>query len=429
MGFGKNTAFAEEDLDDVPADDVVQPAVQSAPSEAIEFGAHPGVSGDGDGIQFAPSFVPSPDNDESGAAVLHLADPSTGSLDERLGEVLAQQAETTLPAADVAPALPRSSPQVQRPASGVVSETPAPPADDRRPGALPEGPFPHQQQPPEQEDLGLSPDQMRLFESLGEEEKAEIKHRLRAERERLEAERRRLELERKRQEAAPPATGLAMLAQAVFRPRNTLERREKDFRTREAFLQTGYVGENYFRLKQRDFLRTAADVAARQAALSSAVNSYNAAFGASEPGRRYLDKVERLVAGGMQRDAAQAFVREGNVVGAKEDAAEAMMDPRVAASKAAMNQTTAQLEATARKFGGDYELLQKNFPDKLSHKGADEVVKAFDRIAKDTPKPVAEPGVDPDQAIETRLAKMAEGIKALVEAISKMIQSVFQPKG
>lgn len=427
MGFGKSNALVDEDHDDVPPEDVVQPFVHPIPSETIEFGAPPGAADVGDAIQFAPSVVPSPDNDEGGGAVLHLADPSAGSFDERMGDALAQRAEATLPAADVAPALPRSAPLVQPPPRGATPETPSAPSDLRTPEGAAAAPSPQQQ--PEQEDLGLSPDQMRLFESLGEDERAEIKHHIRSERDRLEAERRKLEMERKRMEAAPPVTGLAMLAHALFRPRNTLESRERDFRTREAFLQTGYVGENYFRLKQRDFLRTAADVAARQAALANAVNSYNAAFGATEPGRRYLDKVDRLVAGGMQRDAAQAFVREGNVVGAKEDAAEAVKDPRVAASKAAMNETTAQLEATARKFGGDYELLQKNFPDKLSHNGADEVVKAFDRISKETPKPVAEPGVEPDQTMEKRLAKMAEGIKALVEAITRMIQSVFQPKG
>ena len=429
MGFGKSNALVDEDQDDAPAEDVAQPFVHAAPSEAIEFGAPPSMAAVDDSIQFAPSVVPSADNDEGGA-VLHLADPSAGSLDDRFSAALAQRAEETLPAADLAPALPPSAPLVKRPPQGASAETPtapAAPSDVRTPDGAAAALSPAQQ--PEPEDLGLSPDQMRLFESLGEDEKAEIKHRLRSERDRLEADRRRLEMERKRMDAAPPVAGLAMLAHAIFRPRNTLERREKDFRTRESFLQTGYVGENYFRLKQRDFLRTAAEVASRQTALSNAVNSYNAAFGATEPGRRYLDKVDRLVAGGMHRDAAQAFVREGNVVGAKEDAAEALKDPRVAAAKAAMNETTAQLEATARKFGGDYELLQKNFPDKLSHNGADEVVKAFDKIAKETPKPVAEPGVEPDQTMEKRLAKMAEGIKALVEAISRMIQSVFQPRG
>ncbi|MGU3560158.1 hypothetical protein [Methylobacterium radiotolerans] len=42
---------------------------------------------------------------------------------------------------------------------------------------------------------------------------------------------------------------------------------------------------------------------------------------------------------------------------------------------------------------------------------------------------MAEPGVEPDRTLEKHLAKMADGIKALVEAISKMIQSVFRPKG
>lgn len=429
MGFGKSNAFVDEDQDDAPPEEVVRPFAQPDPSEAIEFGAPPVAAAAEDVIQFAPSSVPSPDNDEGGA-VLRLTDSPDAPWTESLGEALAQRSEETLPAAGLAPALPPSAPRVQRPPQGAAAETPAAPAaksDAPAQDGAPAAPSPAQQ--PEPEDLGLSPDQMRLFESLGEDEKAEIKHHLRSERDRLEADRRRLEMERKRMEAAPPVGGLAMLAHAMFRPRNTLERRERDFRTREAFLQTGYVGENYFRLKQRDFLRTAGEVAARQAALSNAVNSYNAAFGATEPGRRYLDKVDRLIAGGMHRDAAQAFVREGNVVGAKEDAAEALKDPRVAASKAAMNETTTQLEATARKFGADYELLQKNFPDKLSHNGADEVVKAFDKIAKQTPKPVAEPGVEADQTMEKRLARMAEGIKALVEAISRMIQSVFQPKG
>jgi hypothetical protein len=424
MGFGKSNALVEEDLDEGPDDDV-QPFVSAAPSEAIEF-ASTGFGPVTDEAALAAPVVPSPANDEEAPAVLHLADPSAGSLEERLGEILAQQAETTLPAADAAPAIPRSAFNVRPPTPGAAPEAPSPGGDERPSAAA---------QPAEQaagsdrEDLGLSPDQQRLFESLGDDEREEIKHRLRTERERLEAERRRLDLERKRAEAAPPVTGLAMLAHALLPRRNSLERRESDFRSREAFLQSGYVGENYLRLKQRDFLRTAADLATKQAALSQSVNAYNSAFGATEPGRRYLDKVDRLVAGGMQREAAQAFVREGNVVGAKEDAAAALKDPRVAAAKAAMNETTTQLEAAAGKFGADYQLLQKNFPEQISREGAEDVVKAFDRIARETPKPVAEPGVEPDQTLEKRLAKMAEGIKSLVEAITKMIQSVFRPKG
>lgn len=424
MGFGKSNALVEEDLDDGPDDDV-QAFAPAVPSEAIEF-APSGFAAPADEPSFAAPSVPSPANDEEAPAVLHLADPSAGSLEERLGEILAQQAESTLPAGDAAPAIPRSAFTVRPPTPGAAPEAPSP-GNDEKPSAA--------AQPAEQvagsdrEDLGLSPDQQRLFESLGDDEREEIKHRLRTERERLEAERRRLEMERKRAEAAPPVTGLAMLAHALLPRRNSLERRESDFRSREAFLQSGYVGENYLRLKQRDFLRTAAELATKQAALSQSVNSYNAAFGATEPGRRYLDKVDRLVAGGMQRDAAQAFVREGNVVGAKEDAAAALKDPRVAAAKAAMNDTATQLEAAAGKFGADYQLLQKNFPERISREGAEDVVKAFDRIARETPKPVAEPGVEPDQTLEKRLAKMAEGIKSLVEAITKMIQSVFRPKG
>jgi hypothetical protein len=425
MGFGKSNAFVEEDLDEGPDDDAAQPFVPSVPSEAIEF-APSGFAPAVEDPSFSAPPIPSPANDEEAPAVLHLADPSAGSLEERLGEILAQQAESTLLAADAAPAIPRSAFTVRPPTPGVAPEAPSP-GNDEKPSAA--------AQPAEQaagsdrEDLGLSPDQQRLFGSLGDDEREEIKHRLRTERERLEAERRRLEMERKRAEAAPPVTGLAMLAHALLPRRNSLERRESDFRSREAFLQSGYVGENYLRLKRRDFLRTAADLATKQAALSQSVNSYNAAFGATAPGRRYLDKVDRLVAGGMQRDAAQAFVREGNVVGAKEDAAEALKDPRVAAAKAAMNDTATQLEAAAGKFGADYQLLQKNFPEQISREGAEDVVKAFDRIARETPKPVAEPGVEPDQTLEKRLAKMAEGIKSLVEAITKMIQSVFRPKG
>jgi hypothetical protein len=415
MGFGKSNALVDEDPDDGPEDDVVQAFVPTVPSEAIEFAT--------DGIG------PSAANDEGGMAVPPLADALADPLNEQLLEVIAQRAESTLPAADAAPAIPRSAFSVRPPTPGAASESPSPAGGDARPDSAPEATAAEQAPGPEREDLGLTPDQQRLFDSLGEEEREEIKHRLRTERERLEADRRRLEMERKRVEAAPPVTGLAMLAHALLPRRNTLERRESDFRSREAFLQSGYVGENYLRLKQRDFLRTAADLAARQAALAQSVNSYNAAFGATESGRRYLDKIERLVAGGMQRDAAQAFVREGNVVGAKEDAAEASKDPRVAAARAAMNDSAAQLEASAGKFGADYQLLQKNFPEQISREGTEEVVKAFDRIAKETPKPVAEPGVEPDQTLEKRLAKMADGIKALVEAISKMIQSVFRQKG
>ncbi|MGU3659126.1 hypothetical protein [Methylobacterium fujisawaense] len=427
MGFGKSNALIDEDPDDGPEDDVVQAFAPTVPSEAIEFAAD-GIGSPAEAVPFAAPDLPPAANDE-GAAVLHLADPSAGSLEERLGEILAQQAESTLPVADAAPAIPRSAFTVRPPTPGAASGSPSPTGGEPRTSSTPEAPAAEQASGPEREDLGLMPDQQRLFDSLGDEEREEIKHRLRTERERLEADRRRLEMERKRAEAAPPVTGLAMLAHALLPRRNTLERRESDFRNREAFLQSGYVGENYLRLKQRDFLRTAADLAARQATLAQSVNSYNAAFGATEPGRRYLDKVERLVAGGMQRDAAQAFVREGNVVGAKEDAAEAAKDPRVAAARAAMYDSAAQLEASAGKFGADYQLLQKNFPEQISREGTGDVVKAFDRIARETPKPVAEPGVEPDRTLEKRLAKMADGIKALVEAISKMIQSVLRPKG
>ena len=93
-----------------------------------------------------------------------------------------------------------------------------------------------------------------------------------------------------------------------------------------------------------------------------------------------------------------------------------------------MYETAGILEKTAAKFGADFELLQRNFPDKLDAGTAD-VVKAFERIARETPKPVAEPGVPSDRTLEKRLSKMAEGIKDLVEAVTRMIQSIFRPKG
>ncbi|MFC6047034.1 hypothetical protein ACFPYM_04210, partial [Methylobacterium hispanicum] len=283
------------------------------------------------------------------------------------------------------------------------------------------------QAPDASDDLPLSADQRRLLDSLGGEEREELRSKLRQERERLEAERRRLDADRKRIEAAGPATGLAAIAHMVFGARNKLDRRQADFQAREVFLQTGFVGENYFRLKQRGFVRTAAEVATRQAELGGAVRSYNDAFGSTEPGRRYLDRIERLVAGGMQRDAAQAFVAEGNVVGAKEDAEAAARDPRVAAARNAMYETAGKLEKTAAKFGTDFELLQRTFPDKLDAGGTADVVKAFERIAREAPKPVAEPGVPSDRTLEKRLAKMAEGIRELVEAVTRMIQSLIRP--
>lgn len=94
-----------------------------------------------------------------------------------------------------------------------------------------------------------------------------------------------------------------------------------------------------------------------------------------------------------------------------------------------MYETAGILEKTAAKFGADFELLQRNFPDKLDAGGTADVVKAFERIARETPKPVAEPGVPSDRTLEKRLAKMAEGIKDLVEAVTRMIQSIFRPKG
>lgn len=424
MGFGKKGALAEEAPDDYVEEPFetpsAPPAVFADPVafEGTESGGGTGLAAGA--IEFAPSLALAAAND---AAVMSLADPDAASLEARLGEAFAEQAEATLPSA--APVLPQtSSPRVQPPPAGAPHPA-AGPAD-----APPPSPTPSTAQTEDvPDDLPLSADQRQLLDSLGEEERAELRTRLQRERERLEADRRRLEAERKRLEAAGPVTGLAAVAHMLFPRRNTIERRQADFQAREAFLQTGFVGENYFRLKQRDFVRTAAAIAAKQAELGGTVRSYNDAFGATEPGRRYLDRVDRLIAAGMQREAAQAFVAEGNVVGAKEDAEAAARDPRVAAARSAMYETAGILEKTAAKFGADFELLQRNFPDKLDAGGTADVVKAFERIARETPKPVAEPGVPSDRTLEKRLAKMAEGIKDLVEAVTRMIQSIFRPKG
>lgn len=424
MGFGKKGALADEAPDDYVEEPFEAPSAPPAvladqiAFEGTEAGSGP-VLGAG-AIEFAPSLAPAAANDAADGAVMSLADPAAASLEARLGEAFAEQAEATLPSA--APVLPQtSSPRVQPPAG--APHPAAGPAD-----AAPPSPPPAQAEDVP-DDVPLSADQRRLLDSLGDEEREELRTRLRQERELLEADRRRLDAERKRLEAAGPVTGLAAVAHMLFPRRNTIERRQAAFQAREAFLQTGFVGENYFRLKQRDFVRTAAAVAAKQAELCGAVRSYNDAFAATEPGRRYLDRVDRLVAGGMQREAAQAFVAEGNVVGAKEDAEAAARDPRVAAARNAMYETAGTLEKTAAKFGADFGLLQRNFPDKLDAGGTADVVKAFERIARETPKPVAEPGVPSDRTLEKRLAKMAEGIKELVEAVTRMIQSIFRPKG
>lgn len=425
MGFGKKGALADEAPDDYVEEPIEAPSAPPAAfAEPVAFEGTEAESGTVLGvgaIEFAPSLAPAAANDADHGAVMSLADPAAASLEARLGEAFAEQAEATLPSA--APVLPQaSSPRVQPPPAGAPHPA-AGPAD----AALPSPPPAQAEDVPD--DVPLSADQRRLLDSLGEEEREELRTRLRQERELLEADRRRLEAERKRLEAAGPVTGLAAVAHMLFPRRNTIDRRQAAFQAREAFLQTGFVGENYFRLKQRDFVRTAAAVAAKQAELGGAVRSYNDAFGATEPGRRYLDRVDRLVAGGMQREAAQAFVAEGNVVGAKEDAEAASRDPRVAAARNAMYETAGNLEKTAAKFGADFELLQRNFPDKLDAAGTADVVKAFERIARETPKPVAEPGVPSDRTLEKRLAKMAEGIKELVEAVTRMIQSIFRPKG
>lgn len=424
MGFGKGNALVDEAQDDYVEEPFEGPLPSSpaAPGPISIEGttAERGSAAGAGAIEFAPSLALAHDND-AGGAVMSLADPAAASLEARLGEAFAEHAEATLPAA--APVLPQApSPRIQPPPAGPAQ--PAAPADTASPSpALAEA-----QAPDASDDLPLSPDQRRLLDSLGGEEREELRAKLRHERERLEAERRRLEADRKRAEAVGPATGLAAVAHMLFGSRNNLDRRQAAFQAREAFLQTGFVGENYFRLKQRDFVRTAASVAARQVELGGAVRSYNEAFGATEPGRRYLDRIERLVAGGMQREAAQAFVAEGNVVGAREDAEAACRDPRVAAARKSMYQTAGQLEMTAAKFGADFELLHRNFPDKLDAGGTADVVKAFERIAEEAPKPVAEPGVPSDRTLEKRLAKMAEEIKELVEAVTRMIQSLFRPK-
>lgn len=425
MGFRNNSALALEAQDDEEMA-FEAPSIQAVENDALgsdEGTARP-TDADlaGDVIEFAPSIGASAGIDAADGAVMSLADPEAASLEARLGEAFAEQAEATLPSA--APILPPiAPPRVQPPTSTASSLPPA--------AGLGDAPSPaHADVQPTDatDDLPLSSDQRRLLESLGDEERDELRSKLKQERERLEAERRRLDADRKRMEAAGPTTGLAAVAHMLFGARNNLERRQAHFQAREAFLQTGFVGENYFRLKQRDFVRTAADVAAKQAELSGAVRNFNDAFGATAPGRRYLDRVERLVSGGMQREAARTFVAEGNVVGAAEDAEAAARDPRVAAARDAMYETVGKLEKTAAKFGSDFELLQRNFPDKLDAGGTADVVKAFERIARETPRPVTEPGVSSDRTIDKRLAKMADGIKELVEAVTRMIQSIFRPK-
>ncbi|MFC6050850.1 hypothetical protein ACFPYM_23710, partial [Methylobacterium hispanicum] len=117
MGFGKSNALADEAQDDYVEEpfEAPLPSLATVPPAFERTGVAPGEGSNDGEIEFAPSLAPARP-DDAGGAVMSLADPAAASLEARLGEAFAEQAEATLPAA--APVLPQPpSPRIQPPST------------------------------------------------------------------------------------------------------------------------------------------------------------------------------------------------------------------------------------------------------------------------------------------------------------------------